>query len=143
MFGIGVAFGVGAGADSFTGEIQLPIDFGGRFRLEPTLGYQQSKGWQYSGNLGILSIGTGLYLMNDLADDVSIFYGGSFSYLDIDDDFPTAAHGSGFKIRPTVGLEYSFSEKFRMGADIGYSYSKLGEVEWQGIRSQALLKIFF
>jgi hypothetical protein len=142
MFGIGVAFGAGAGNDFSAVEIQLPIDFGGRFRLEPTIGYHQTKGWKYIDDNSTLSIGTGVYLMNDLADDISIFYGGSFHYLrDDDDGSPT--NGSGFRIRPTIGLEYSFSEKFRMGADIGYSYIKIGEVEWQGIGSQALLKIFF
>ena len=130
MFGIGVAFGGSSTGDLVGPKIQIPIDFGDNFRIEPLIGQTSI------GDVDSFEIGSGFYLKNSLGDQIDVFYGGSISLLDI-------AEESGIKLRPTLGLEYSFHPKFRMGVDIGYTIGEVGDLEVRGTDSYALVKIFF
>ena len=135
-FGIGVAFGgTSHGGDiGAASKIMVPINIGTNFRLEPYIGYQ-------SVDLGgsdsdLFQIGTGIYLRHSLSVDVGMYYGASLGVIDTDMD-------TGFNIRPNLGLEYYFSDRFALGADIGYTFMEVDTTEANGTDSFANLRIYF
>ena len=139
-FGIGVAFGGTSSGSALSpaSKIMVPINIGTNFRLEPYVGYQSVDNGATDEDL--FQIGTGVYFKHSLSVDVGIYYGASLGVVNFDDG---VTDDTGFNIRPNLGLEYYFSDRFAIGADIGYTFFEVDTLEANGTDSFANLRIYF
>lgn len=143
-------FGIGISVQSDDSWIYMPIDFSPRFRIEPSIRFVDSEsessqpGSFSTTNITVrtqsdaLEIGLGVFGLAAIADSVRMYYGGRISYIDskttqtittrfanFTDVDSEKSSQDGYRIAPTLGFEYLFSDHFSIGGEAEWYYQKL------------------
>ena len=130
-------FGIGVSARSDDGWLYAPIDISKSFRVEPSVRYgsnelsidggsltsQESETWE---------LGVGVFGIKKITDAAHIYYGARLAYVDSEtSSTQTSGFGSvirgestqdGYRIGPTLGVEYLFGGHFSIGGEASYTY---------------------
>ena len=167
-------YGLGLSAKSDNGLVYFPIDVSPRFRIEPHVRYSTEDVQVNSapgvptvtaGDTEMLEIGAGAFGLSLPKESIRIYYGARAGYLDLKiintisaDELPPrriVENQYGYRIAPTLGFEYLFSQHFTLGGEIAYFYQsihdnqKFGtghsrfESEGSGTESFLILRYFF
>jgi hypothetical protein len=153
-------FGVGLSARSTEdGWLYAPIDFSGKFRLEPAIRYASTE-WDDGDYRKTLEFGIGAFGLRKVTEAARLYYGARFSYIDGKESLslPGAYVDQtleGYSIIPTAGVEYSFGRHFSVGGEVGYAFVQLdydstsfsyageGDVETQSTQTRFIVRYTF
>ena len=143
--------GIGASLSSDSRIAYLPLNLWSRFRLEPYLRAQKLESRASSPDTqnppgdfssDAQTLGVGIFGQSSPRDRVSIYYGARLAYERRESDVislvlgpaspfiepPTQRRKSdGYTIVPTLGLEYFFTDRLSIGAEVGWEYTELDD----------------
>ena len=139
--------GVGVSIESNDSTIYVPIDFGDSFRVEPFVNFSKTKHSSYGNQSSVetLQIGTGLFALKPLGDSIRLYYGGRLSYLDLESTanyfggnsyYYDSREGRGYRVAPTLGVEYSFNSHLSFGAEAAWFYQDVDDSNANGIEER-------
>ena len=127
------SYGVGVGLNNGF-KLYLPIKMENYF-IEPTAFILSRSNKEtgttslYESELDVIEIGVGLFKSTEVSSNTSIYYGSRLGYTETKDKYISSSSSdkekqSGYFIAPTFGAEYHITNKFSIGIDVGYQYSK-------------------
>ena len=141
-----VGIGVSAQGDR---TIYMPIEIDTALRLEPSLYYYKSNDTgEFSGSSEEYEILVGLFNLKRQSEKSKIYYGVRAGYTAY--HYKSGSdheHFEGYKIEPTIGLEYSLIENLTVAGDVSFSYSnRNGEArtrEYTSTDSELTVRYYF
>ena len=137
-------FGIGISARSDDGWLHVPIDLSKKFRVEPGIRYVSNDFSYTSLNAGQYEskresdqweLGVGLFGLQQVSEEARLYYGARLAYVDSKSTDTTRGSASdvsvnesdldGYRIGPTVGVEYVFGGHFSVGGEVSYTFVDL------------------
>ncbi len=117
-----VGLGVSAQGDR---TIYMPIKINEGLRLEPSIYYYKSKDTgEFSGTSEDYELLVGFFNLRQQSDKSKIYYGARVGYSANHYTYNSVhEHFEGYKIAPTIGLEYLLVENLTVAGDVSFSYS--------------------
>ena len=149
--GFAADVGVGIGAQSNEASIYLPIDWASGYRLEPALRFSKSvstteepftafrSGSSLRQESHSFELAVGAFRLFSLTEYGKVSVGVRLSWLDSKSEakseststsgplsvFRSETSLDGYRIAPTIGLEYLLGEHFSIGGEVSYSFLDL------------------
>lgn len=145
-------FGIGVSVQSSDSWLYVPIDITPSFRLEPSLRYLDQDGGSETNQVIFgttqrvaveserqnIELALGLFGMKKLGESTRVYYGGRVAYIKSESDFHITqsflgtvdeqheeTSSDGYRISPTLGVEYLFNEHFSLGAEAEWFYQDI------------------
>jgi hypothetical protein len=144
-------YGIGVSAKSDDAWVYVPIDVTPRIRIEPAIRfasgesrntYNYEEGFFFptsetvSSESDQMELSIGLFGKSQLMESARVYYGMRAAYIDgegettstAEYDLPRTVVNSnrqsfdGYRVAPTLGFEYSFTEHFSLGAEVAWFY---------------------
>lgn len=134
-------FGLGVSVQSDDSWIYAPIDITPRFRIEPSIRFQSFESssrtelpfgedieFKQEGDQWEFAVGA--FGLAPVADKLRLYYGARLAYIDSETEVlwnsqSERAGSDGYRISPTLGFEYMFSEHFSIGGEAEWFYQEL------------------
>lgn len=149
--GFAADVGVGIGAQSNEASIYLPIEWTSGYRLEPGIRFSKSvstteepftasrSGSTLRQESHSFEFGVGAFRLFSLSESGKVSVGVRLSWVDSKSDLKSESTSTtgpfsfyrsetsfdGYRIAPTIGLEYLLGERFSIGGEVGYSFLDL------------------
>jgi len=141
-----VGLGVSAQGDR---TIYMPIKVNESLRLEPSIYYYKSKdSGEFSGSSEEYEALIGLFRLKPQSDKSKIYYGARAGYTAYHSKYGSNhEHFEGYKIEPTIGLEYMLVENLTVAGDVSFSYSNRNgngrTLEYTSTDSELSIRYYF
>lgn len=119
-----VGVGVSAQGDR---TIYVPIKIDETFRVEPSIYYYKNKDTgDYNSTSESYELMIGIFNLSQQSDKSKIYYGARAGYSAYHYKYNSNhEHFEGYKIAPTIGLEYLLVENLTVAGDVSLNYSNL------------------
>ncbi len=129
--------GVGVAFDGTGSAIKVPIDLD-TIRIEPELS------WNYvdldkGGSANNFYIGSGVYLLNDVSNEINLYYGGKLGIRRVDFG---GSHDTAFELAGIVGFEYFVHKQVSLGGEAGLGLG-FGDNKNLGTQTAVTLRYYF
>ena len=130
-------YGIGISATQDGSTIKAPLDLGNNLRVEPELSFSS-----FNPDVGDsrtdISLGSGVYLLEQVSDTVDLYYGGK-ALLGV-------ANGGGnsnttVSLAAIVGFEYFFDKQISVGGEVGFGLG-LGDDTRIGTQTGVVLRYY-
>jgi hypothetical protein len=147
-------YGIGLSAKSDDALVYVPINVSPKFRIEPSLRYHSIKSESevddeasilfptsqtMRSELEQIEVSVGWFRLSAVNESVRLYYGLRTGYIDgktesnsraiFEPDFTLRSSSErtfdGYRISPTLGLEYLFGEHFSIGGEVQWSYQRI------------------
>ena len=129
-----LTFGLGAGVDDGL-KIYLPINIE-QLLIEPTLFIASRNNEtkddvsESKDNVDVIELGVGVFKNEQTILNTHIYYGSRLGYIEVKrkEAFLNSTSSSkqkGYFIAPTIGIEYFLTNKFSVGLDVAFTYSRV------------------
>jgi hypothetical protein len=132
-------FGFGLSANSDDASIYFPIELQEKFKVEPYFRWFKStdKSNDFEGELKQYEFGFGIFYNFNIKESYAVYSGSRFAYInrETNSDF-IAFDGQllnqsneldGFKISPTLGFEYFFTNNISLAGEVEWFYQKFDQ----------------
>lgn len=149
--------GLGVSFESDDSAIYVPIEFDGKWMLEPSLRYAKTDQEFDGGHSKTerLELGVGAFALKPITESVRLYFGARAAYLNGDTDYylPSffgSGDTEGYRISPTVGFEYLFNKHLSLGGEAEWFYEEgdsalddRGEYDMTGTNTRVMLRVRF
>jgi hypothetical protein len=138
---VGLGIGISDNATSIRMPIDVPMQEGNNLRLEPELAldYIDSSG----GKTSNFTIGSGLYMTDDIDKDIQIYFGMKALFISNDTTFGAVTTSStNLNLSGLFGFEYFFHKKVSLGGEAGLGLN-IGGTSQYGTLTAATLRYYF
>ena len=124
--------GIGVSATSDEAWIYFPVNISPSLRVEPAFRYGKDEEVESFGDekIEFFELSFGLFGRKKADNDVGIYYGARLSYIKREaeqkSDFSSFHEETkGYRISPTLGVEYFITKSFSLGAEAEWYYFDL------------------
>ena len=129
--------GAGVAFDGTGSAIKVPIDLD-TIRIEPELS------WSYvdtdkGGSNNNFYLGSGVYLLNNTSNDISLYYGGKFGIRRVDTGVNS---DTVLELAGIVGVEYFMHKQISLGGEVGLGLG-FGDDTDLGTQTAVTLRYYF
>lgn len=131
--------GVGISATDSTSIIKVPLDLG-KLRIEPEFGYSRNKFTTNNDSRTAtdFQIGSGVYLLNPVTEDIDLYYGGKALIIRTD---LGGASDTGLEFVAIAGFEYYVDKQVSIGGEVGFGIGS-GDFSNTGTQTGVVLRYY-